>query len=268
MPYEFRYRKRVNASDQAMILANQFMRKTDRDNYNLRNLYRDTSGQNLGVNKSSPTYNVDVGGNVNCTTDYFLRGYLLVPTGTIMPYAGSNSANLGHWLFCDGDSVSRSTYQALFQVIGTTYGIGDSSDNTTFSLPDFRGRMPLGAGQGDGLTNRLLGDVSGQENITDVPEHNHTGTTESSGTHTHNIVTTNDDFNGSGSYSFDNGSGGNISTTNKPSFADNDSAGTITWTNTISSAGAHTHTFTTNNTGSPSVNVMNPYLVVNFIIKY
>jgi microcystin-dependent protein len=46
------------------------------------------------------------------------------------------------WLLCDGAAVSRTTYHALFGVIGTTYGAGDGS--ATFNLPDWRGRMPLG----------------------------------------------------------------------------------------------------------------------------
>lgn len=266
MPYEFRYRKRLPTSDQAMILANQFMRKADRDNYNLRNLYRDVSGKNLGVNKASPEFNVDVVGNVNSTTDYFLRGYLLVPTGTIMPYAGPIS-NLGHWLFCDGDSVSRSTYQALFQVIGTTYGVGDSSDNTTFNVPDFKGRMPLGAGNGSGLTSRTLGNAGGQEVITEVPKHSHTGTTDSSGSHTHSSNATGD-FGITQQLS----NGGHDSVTGVNFDGEGTEGGELDLKNnhdlTINSSGEHTHTFTTNNTGSETVNIMNPYLVVNFIIKY
>lgn len=60
--------------------------------------------------------------------------------GTMQMYAGS-SAPTG-WLFCDGSAVSRTTYSALYNVIGTTYGTGDGS--TTFNLPDLRGRVPIG----------------------------------------------------------------------------------------------------------------------------
>lgn len=62
-----------------MILANQFMRKTDRDNYNLRNLYRDASGQKLGMNKSNPQYNIDVGGDVDTTSGYYINDVYLYP---------------------------------------------------------------------------------------------------------------------------------------------------------------------------------------------
>lgn len=63
-----------------------------------------------------------------------------VPSGVVVPFAG-NSAPSGY-LLCDGSAVSRSTYSALFSVIGTTYGVGDGS--TTFNLPDTRQRFTLG----------------------------------------------------------------------------------------------------------------------------
>ena len=79
------------------------------------------------------------------------------------------------WLVCDGSAVSRSTYSDLFNSISTTYGIGDGS--TTFNLPDLRGRVPLGAGQGSGLTNRTMGQELGQENhqltVNEMPSHSH-----------------------------------------------------------------------------------------------
>lgn len=61
----------------------------------------------------------------------------LVPTGSILTYAGS-SAPAG-WLVCDGQAVSRTTYANLFSALGTTFGTGDGS--TTFNLPDLRGRF-------------------------------------------------------------------------------------------------------------------------------
>src|SRR5207302_11385946 len=80
------------------------------------------------------------------------------------------------FLLCDGSAVSRTTYTALFAVIGTTYGSGDGS--TTFNVPDLRGRVAVGAGQGTGLTNRVLGAMSGEENhvltIAEMPAHTHT----------------------------------------------------------------------------------------------
>lgn len=75
--------------------------------------------------------------------------------------AGSEPAG---WLLCDGRAVSRSTFVALFAAIGTAYGPGNGS--TTFNLPDLRGRAPIGAGTGSGLTARALADTPGAETHT------------------------------------------------------------------------------------------------------
>ena len=76
------------------------------------------------------------------------------------------------WLICDGSAISRTTYSTLYAVIGTTYGSGDGS--TTFNLPDLRGRVAVGVGNGTatGHTNHTLGQKSGNEN-TIVPYHHH-----------------------------------------------------------------------------------------------
>ena len=64
------------------------------------------------------------------------------PTGAIILY-GEDTLPEG-WLLCNGAAVSRSTYAGLFAKIGTKYGTGDGS--TTFNLPDFRDRYPIGSG--------------------------------------------------------------------------------------------------------------------------
>ena len=96
------------------------------------------------------------------------------PTGLIIPFAPSVAPT--DWMLCDGSLVSRTDYSALFAVIGETYGVGDGS--TTFALPDFRGRMPLGSGTGTGLTARVLGEQSGSETVVlteaDLASHTHT----------------------------------------------------------------------------------------------
>ena len=61
-----------------------------------------------------------------------IAGNEVLPTGTIVPYAGATAPD--GFLLCDGSAVSRTTYSALFSVIGTTYGEGDG--NSTFNLPD------------------------------------------------------------------------------------------------------------------------------------
>jgi microcystin-dependent protein len=78
------------------------------------------------------------------------------------------------WALCDGQLLSISQNTALFSLIGTTYG-GDGQ--TTFALPDLRGRVPLHPGQGPGLTSRLLGESAGLEEValstTQLPTHTH-----------------------------------------------------------------------------------------------
>ena len=96
-----------------------------------------------------------------------------VPAGTIIGFAGANAPS--GWLLCDGSAVSRSTYAALFAIIGTTYGVGDGG--STFNLPDLRGRIPIGAGTGVSLTARTLGQSLGEEahqlTIPEIPSHDH-----------------------------------------------------------------------------------------------
>ncbi|HEY1935556.1 MAG TPA: tail fiber protein [Acetobacteraceae bacterium] len=67
------------------------------------------------------------------------------------------------WAFCDGSTMQISQYNALFNLIGTTYG-GDGQ--ATFNLPDLRGRGAVSAGQGPGLSNYLLGQRAGTEQVT------------------------------------------------------------------------------------------------------
>lgn len=92
------------------------------------------------------------------------------------------------WLLCNGQAVSRTTYANLFNVIGTTYGVGNGT--TTFNIPDFRGRVMVGrdAGAGRLTTNNLLGSSGGAEShtltIAEMPSHNHgnaTGSTDATG---------------------------------------------------------------------------------------
>jgi microcystin-dependent protein len=92
--------------------------------------------------------------------------------GEIRMFAG-NFAPLGWW-FCDGSLLPISENEALFQLIGTTYG-GDGQ--STFAVPDLRGRIPIHQGQGAGLTNRVIGESSGSEQVTltvqQMPGHRH-----------------------------------------------------------------------------------------------
>ena len=85
-------------------------------------------------------------------------GYGLVPSGTIVAFAGTSVPD--GWLMCDGSPVSRSAYPNLFTAIGATWG-GDGVN--TFKLPDLQGRTIVGTGQGLNLTSRKLTDTFGEE---------------------------------------------------------------------------------------------------------
>ena len=101
-----------------------------------------------------------------------MEGYLAV----IMFFAG-NFAPRG-WAFCQGQILSIAQNTALFSLLGTTFG---GNGQTTFALPDFRGRVAVGTGQGPGLPSINLGQVAGEPThtliITEMPAHTHTSGT-------------------------------------------------------------------------------------------
>lgn len=95
--------------------------------------------------------------------------------GEIRP-VGFNFAPVG-WALCQGQILPISQNTALFSLLGTTYG---GNGQTTFALPDLRGRVPVGRGQGPGLAIHDLGEVSGEENhtlvVSTLPAHSHSAT--------------------------------------------------------------------------------------------
>lgn len=167
-----------------------------------------------------------------------------VPTGAILPFGGA-AAPAGY-LLCDGTAVSRVGYADLFTLLSTTYGVGNGS--TTFNVPDLRGRFPLGSGTGAGLTARSRGQSGGEEDHTiieaELATHNH-----SVGAHIHLLKTFNYDTPSSGS----------------PTFPMINQAGGSTGSLTTEGASGATDT---GDTGSDTpIDIMNPFLVVNYIIK-
>jgi microcystin-dependent protein len=101
------------------------------------------------------------------------------------PYVGEIRIFAGNfapvnWEFCSGQSLSIEQNQTLYQLIGTTYG---GNGNTTFQLPDLRGRLPLHMGTGQ--SSYTLGESGGVEQVTlttiEIPTHNHSLGAASSG---------------------------------------------------------------------------------------
>ncbi len=92
--------------------------------------------------------------------------------GTIILFAG-NFVPKG-WAACNGQLLAIQQNAALFSILGTTYG---GNGTTTFALPDLRGRVPVGAGQGPGLSNYAPGQAGGVEAVTllqaQIPGHAH-----------------------------------------------------------------------------------------------
>lgn len=78
------------------------------------------------------------------------------------------------WTTCSGQLLLINQYQALFALLGTTYG---GNGQTNFGLPDLRGRVPVGWGQGNGLSNYNLGQKGGEEAhtliLSEMAQHNH-----------------------------------------------------------------------------------------------
>jgi|JI10StandDraft_1071094.scaffolds.fasta_scaffold46582_5 microcystin-dependent protein len=208
----------------------------------------DVSG-NITMNNSNITNLADPVGPLDAVNKQYVDAFRAV--GDIKHSAQSNDHN--GWLICDGRSLTTTVYDQLYDVIGTSFGTDGVG---TFKLPDCRSRVMGAIGQGLLLSNREMGDAVGTETFTltanELPAHTHTGTTNASGSHTHTVndpghthtqTTINDDFNNSGA--------------NPPGFTA-DSAGSMTWNNiststtgiTLNGVGDHTHTFTTNSTGS------------------
>ena len=97
----------------------------------------------------------------------------MVPyVGEIRMFAGTYAPEGYFW--CDGSLQSIAQYQTLYALLGTVWG-GDGV--TTFGLPNFRNNLPVGQGNGPGLTPRVLGQYSGSASVTltdaNLPQHNH-----------------------------------------------------------------------------------------------
>ena len=95
-----------------------------------------------------------------------------LPVGTIIPYAGSTVPS--NYMLCEGQELSRIEYDILFNAIGTTYGVGDGA--TTFNLPNLKGRIITGIDSND-TDFDTLGETGGEKTHTltvdEIPSHAH-----------------------------------------------------------------------------------------------
>jgi microcystin-dependent protein len=185
-------------------------------------VYLDNEDVYAAFNKS--TYE-DIGPNWRLISTS--NGLIYEEVGSVKDFAGSTIP--AGYLECNGQAISRTTYAALFAVIGTTYGVGDGG--TTFNLPDTQGRVIIDDGSGAGLTARTLGQSGGSET--------HTLSTSQLAAHQHNVTGTQSQ------------SGG----TNLPLMSTTGASASVTATNAAGSTG-----------GGGSHNNIQPYLVLKKMI--
>ena len=209
---------------------------------------------NLYVEKNETVFgdldicgNLTVGNNIKAnsfyaTGNFYLDSYILIPAGTIIQSASVNEPN--GWFDCDGRILNKITYSDLFAAIGNIYGGIFGSNDASFNIPDIRGRVPVGARNVVGLTTRNLGDVGGEER--------HTLTVSEMPSHSHSSNAT------GGSIGLAKSDGNNTATSN----VDNQGGSEL---NLYATPGA----LTINNTGGDaSHNIMQPFIVLRYLIKY
>jgi microcystin-dependent protein len=183
-----------------------------------------------------------------------------VPVGAILPF-GSLTAPTG-WVSCNGQAVNRTgTYAALFAVIGTTYGAGNTT--TTFNLPNLKTKVPVGYDSTVTAFN-TLGNAGGAVTHVltkgEIPKH----------THVLDDDVDNANFSNPGDHNHGILQGGTPSTQNWDVFAGGDFQNYTR--STLTDGGAHTHTGNTGDGTTDGVlgnahNNMQPYVVFNYIIK-
>lgn len=177
--------------------------------------------------------------------------------GQIQPF-GFNFAPRG-WATCDGQIISIAQNTALFSLLGTTYG---GNGQTTFALPDLRGRSMIHQGAGPGITPVVMGQAAGVENVTltlgNMPAHNHALIDGAAHVAT-TILATN---NNNASNTVDNGSNGLGDSGSMPDIYRESPSGTIALGGVKSVISG-----VTGPSGSNiPVSIRNPYLTINICI--
>lgn len=175
----------------------------------------------------------------------FNKSVNAVPTGTILPFSGSEEPE--YWMLCDGRGLSTTTYAELFDTIGYMYG----GERGTFNVPNLMGRVPVGASSSDTEFN-TLGKTGGEKEVkllnTHMPSHSHPGSSVGNRTI-------------SGDYSIANGTG-SMTRIRSGSTDTGRFSGTIPGT-------SHDHPLTiASQGGNTPHNNLQPYLTLNYIIYY
>jgi microcystin-dependent protein len=157
-----------------------------------------------------------------------------MPTGAVTAFAGATAPT--NYLLCDGSAVSRTTYSELFTLISTTYGVGDGS--TTFNVPNLKGRMPVGLDATQSEFD-VRGETGGAKTVTltsaEMPVHNH-------------------------SQQLPNATAGGAGANPGAYFSTN-------WTNATPNSTGPSSTTTANAGSGGAHNNLQPYIVLNYIIK-
>jgi microcystin-dependent protein len=188
---------------------------------------------------------IDTSGNITTVS-------IFVPTGALLPFAGATAPS--GFLICDGSAYSRTTYSALFAVIGTSYGSGNGS--TTFNIPNMAGNVIIGpggaigaavAGSGGEATHTLsIGEMPVHNHGINDPGHNHSPIY--SGSVGGNVI--------SGSFGVQGGSTYNVAPI---------TGGLLSPTTVTNNA--YTGISTQNTGGGAAHNNVQPYLCLNYIIR-
>jgi microcystin-dependent protein len=203
---------------------------------------RITAEGRVGIGTATPAAALDVKGRVRDQSGF------LMPVGAILPYAGQIEPD--GWLFCRGQVLNQHDYDDLFTVLGTIYG---GEEGKTFQLPNLSSRVPVGLNADDpdfNDLNKTGGSATHTLKIPEMPLHTHMATMGDSGEHAHTATNTRKFHDGGDYYA--------------PTNRDPGYTGI-----TLDTNGAHKHTITVGASGNDqSHNNLQPYIVLNYIIKY
>jgi len=179
-----------------------------------------------------------------------------IPTATIVPWSSASVPS--GFLECNGTAVSRSTYSALFAIVGTTYGVGDGS--TTFNTPDLQDNTPVGKSG-----TKALGSTGGANTVAVTATGNVGGSTANASLSTAQLASHSHTMNAYVNLT----GGGSQSFPKKQNVTNPDGANPGTSpVNNAGSGSGHSHNMSATFSGS-AVNaaIVQPYIALIYIIK-